>query len=195
MPAARHLLELPEYRNLISYAGSSSATPMIYLQTILSGARRRTARPADRSAHRHVSPDSQGLAVPERCRGGRDAVRLRAGVAPSDAAAARLGAADGDRGQPRGPPQDPHRLVRAIVARDARRARPAAAAGDRGAGQHPRRRRHVRVSRARPERAADHPRRDLGDGPPQPVPAVGRARPVGVPGVSDCASRSSTGSR
>ena len=38
MPAARHLLESPEYRNLISYAGSSSATPMIYLQTILSGA-------------------------------------------------------------------------------------------------------------------------------------------------------------
>ena len=38
MPAARHLLELPEYRNLICYAGSSSATPMVYLQTILSGA-------------------------------------------------------------------------------------------------------------------------------------------------------------
>jgi len=38
MPAARHLLELPEYRNLISYAGSSSAMPMVYLQTILSGA-------------------------------------------------------------------------------------------------------------------------------------------------------------
>jgi hypothetical protein len=39
MPAARYLLKSPEYRNLISYAGSSSAMPMVYLQTILSGAR------------------------------------------------------------------------------------------------------------------------------------------------------------
>jgi hypothetical protein len=39
MPAARHLLGLPEYRNLIFYAGSSAAMPMIYLQTILSGVR------------------------------------------------------------------------------------------------------------------------------------------------------------
>jgi hypothetical protein len=39
IPAARRLLGSPEYRNLISYAGSSSAMPMVYLQTILSGAR------------------------------------------------------------------------------------------------------------------------------------------------------------
>ncbi|MGE3782800.1 MAG: phytanoyl-CoA dioxygenase family protein [Alphaproteobacteria bacterium] len=39
MPAARLLLDSPQYRNLISYAGSSSARPMVYLQTILSGAR------------------------------------------------------------------------------------------------------------------------------------------------------------
>lgn len=37
-PAARHLLALPQYRNLISYAGSSAAIPMVYVQTILSGA-------------------------------------------------------------------------------------------------------------------------------------------------------------
>lgn len=36
-PAARHLLGLPQYRNLISYAGSSAAMPMVYVQTILSG--------------------------------------------------------------------------------------------------------------------------------------------------------------
>lgn len=38
-PAARRLLEMPEYRNLISYAGSYRAAPMVYLQTILSHAR------------------------------------------------------------------------------------------------------------------------------------------------------------
>jgi hypothetical protein len=36
LPAARLLLDTPEYRNLISYAGSSAAAPMVYLQTILS---------------------------------------------------------------------------------------------------------------------------------------------------------------
>jgi hypothetical protein len=38
VPAARHLLEMPEYRNLISYAGSSAAAPMVYVQTVLSHA-------------------------------------------------------------------------------------------------------------------------------------------------------------
>jgi hypothetical protein len=38
VPAARHLLATPQYRNLISYAGSSAAMPMVYVQTILSGA-------------------------------------------------------------------------------------------------------------------------------------------------------------
>lgn len=36
VPAARQLLRLPEYRNLISYAGSSAAAPMVYIQTVLS---------------------------------------------------------------------------------------------------------------------------------------------------------------
>jgi hypothetical protein len=40
MPAARFLLNSADYRNLISYAGSSAAMPMVYLQTVLSGARR-----------------------------------------------------------------------------------------------------------------------------------------------------------
>jgi hypothetical protein len=39
-PAARALLALPQYRNLISYAGSSAAAPMVYVQTIISGAAR-----------------------------------------------------------------------------------------------------------------------------------------------------------
>ncbi|HEX3952135.1 MAG TPA: phytanoyl-CoA dioxygenase family protein [Stellaceae bacterium] len=38
VPAARRLLDLPAFRNLISYAGSSAAAPMVYLQTILSQA-------------------------------------------------------------------------------------------------------------------------------------------------------------
>jgi hypothetical protein len=38
VPAARRLLEMPEYRNLISYAGSSAAAPMVYVQTVLSHA-------------------------------------------------------------------------------------------------------------------------------------------------------------
>ncbi len=38
LPAARRLLETPDYRNLISYAGSSAAAPMLYLQTVLSRA-------------------------------------------------------------------------------------------------------------------------------------------------------------
>lgn len=37
-PAARALLGMAEYRNLISYAGSSAAAPMLYVQTVLSGA-------------------------------------------------------------------------------------------------------------------------------------------------------------
>jgi hypothetical protein len=38
VPAARRLLRLPEYRNLIFYAGASAAAPMVYLQTVLSRA-------------------------------------------------------------------------------------------------------------------------------------------------------------
>jgi hypothetical protein len=38
VPAARRLLAMPEYRNLIRYAGSSAAAPMVYIQTVLSHA-------------------------------------------------------------------------------------------------------------------------------------------------------------
>ena len=38
VPAARRLLQMPEYRNLIRYAGSSAAAPMVYIQTVLSHA-------------------------------------------------------------------------------------------------------------------------------------------------------------
>ncbi len=38
VPAARRLLLLPQYRDLISYAGSSAAAPMVYIQTVLSRA-------------------------------------------------------------------------------------------------------------------------------------------------------------
>jgi hypothetical protein len=44
VPGVRHLLG-SEYRNLISYAGSSAAMPMVYLQTILSSARAGTPDP------------------------------------------------------------------------------------------------------------------------------------------------------
>lgn len=39
VPAARALIGMPLYRDLIFYAGSAAAEPMIYIQTILSGAR------------------------------------------------------------------------------------------------------------------------------------------------------------
>ena len=38
VPAARRLLDLPKYRNLLRYAGSSAAAPMVYIQTVLAGA-------------------------------------------------------------------------------------------------------------------------------------------------------------
>jgi hypothetical protein len=38
VPAARLLLEQPQYRNLMRYAGSSAAAPMVYIQTILAHA-------------------------------------------------------------------------------------------------------------------------------------------------------------
>jgi hypothetical protein len=37
-PAARVLLETPQWRNLIGYAGASAAAPMVYVQTIISAA-------------------------------------------------------------------------------------------------------------------------------------------------------------
>jgi len=38
VPAARRLLDAPQYRNLIRYGGATAAAPMVYLQTILSHA-------------------------------------------------------------------------------------------------------------------------------------------------------------
>ena len=38
VPAARALLDAPIYRNLLRYAGSTAAAPMVYIQTILSHA-------------------------------------------------------------------------------------------------------------------------------------------------------------
>jgi hypothetical protein len=38
VPAARLLLDVPQYRNLVRYAGSSAASPMVYIQTVLSHA-------------------------------------------------------------------------------------------------------------------------------------------------------------
>jgi hypothetical protein len=38
VPAARLLLDSPQYRNLVRYAGSSAAAPMVYIQTILAHA-------------------------------------------------------------------------------------------------------------------------------------------------------------
>jgi len=45
VPAAQRLLDMPEYRNLIRYAGSSAAAPMVYIQTVLSHAVQGTADP------------------------------------------------------------------------------------------------------------------------------------------------------
>jgi len=36
VPAARRLLDQPQFRDLVRYAGSSSAAPMVYIQTVLS---------------------------------------------------------------------------------------------------------------------------------------------------------------
>jgi hypothetical protein len=51
VPAARQLLDLPQYRNLISYAGSSAAAPMVYIQTVLS---RATGGPPDPQTDLHT---------------------------------------------------------------------------------------------------------------------------------------------
>ena len=51
VPAARQLLDMPQYRGLISYAGSSAAAPMVYIQTVLSHA---VAGPADPQRDLHT---------------------------------------------------------------------------------------------------------------------------------------------
>ena len=113
-PAARQLLAMPEYRNLISYAGSSAAMPMVFVQTIFSGA---CAGPPDPQTDLHtdtfhptvkawlfltdVEPDAMPFVyvpgshrlTPERLQWER-----RMAIAASS-----------------GAPQHPHKLVRAIA--------------------------------------------------------------------------------
>jgi hypothetical protein len=50
-PAARALLDRPEWRNLIAYGGSSAAAPMVYVQTVISGA---VPGPADPQTDLHT---------------------------------------------------------------------------------------------------------------------------------------------
>ncbi|MBV9828775.1 MAG: phytanoyl-CoA dioxygenase family protein [Alphaproteobacteria bacterium] len=38
VPAARQVVQSPAFRNLITYGGSSAAAPMVYIQTVISGA-------------------------------------------------------------------------------------------------------------------------------------------------------------
>jgi hypothetical protein len=112
-PAARALLDLPEYRNLISYAGSSAAAPMVYLQTVLSGA---VAGPADPQTELHtdtfhptakawlfltdVGPDAMPFVyVPGSHR-----------LTPQRVEWERRMSIDASRQ----PPQNPHKLVRAL---------------------------------------------------------------------------------
>ena len=51
VPAARRLLQSPRYRNLVSYAGSSSAAPMVFIQSVLS---RAAAGPPDPQTELHT---------------------------------------------------------------------------------------------------------------------------------------------
>jgi phytanoyl-CoA dioxygenase PhyH len=51
VPAARQLLDSPQYRNLVSYAGSSTAAPMVYIQSVLS---RAAAGPSDPQTELHT---------------------------------------------------------------------------------------------------------------------------------------------
>jgi hypothetical protein len=51
VPTARQLLASAEYRNLVSYAGSSAAVPMVYIQTVLS---RAVAGPPDPQTDLHT---------------------------------------------------------------------------------------------------------------------------------------------
>ena len=109
------------------------------------------ARSADLASRRHLSSDGQGVAVPDRRRRGCRPVHLRPRLAPADRATARLGTANEPRRPPFADRRDPARLVphrSGLVGS----AGPAAAARCRRSGQHARRRRHLRVSRARPER-------------------------------------------
>lgn len=132
---------------------------------------RRPARSADPAACRYVSPDRQGMAVPDRCRGRCRPVHLCAGVASSDAAAPRLGTPHepcgalfgGCRNPARVVPHRSRRVARAGVARAAR---------FRGPGQHAGRRGHIRLPCAGPERRPLAARRNLGLWKAQPVCAV-----------------------
>lgn len=113
-PAARRLLDLPQFRSLVAYAGSSTAAPMVYLQTILSGS---AAGPPDPQTDLHTDTfhptvkawlfltDVTEEAMPfvyvpgsHRLTPQRLAWEQRMSIAASQ-----------------GPPSDPSRLVRAIA--------------------------------------------------------------------------------
>jgi hypothetical protein len=51
LPEARRLVAAPQFRNLFSYAGASAAAPMVYLQSVLSGA---VAGPPDPQTDLHT---------------------------------------------------------------------------------------------------------------------------------------------
>src|SRR6266850_2145302 len=118
VPAARRLLDLPQYRNLLRYAGSSAAAPMVYIQTVLAGA---VAGPPDPQRDLHtdtfhptvkawlfltdVEPDAMPFVyVPgsHRLTPQRLAWERRMSIAASDKPAHQ-------------PPLGQHRLVRAIA--------------------------------------------------------------------------------
>jgi hypothetical protein len=54
VPAARALLDQPQYRNLVRYAGSSAAAPMVYIQTIVARAFAGADRPPDPQLDLHT---------------------------------------------------------------------------------------------------------------------------------------------
>jgi hypothetical protein len=114
VPAARALIEAPQYRNLLSYAGSSAAAPMVYIQTILAGVR---DGPPDPQRDLHTDTfhptvkawlflsDVEADAMPfvyvpgsHRLTPERLSWERRMSIAASE-----------------GPPQDPHKLVRRLA--------------------------------------------------------------------------------
>ena len=91
VPEIKALLANPDWRGLNRYVGSFDQEPLTYVQTILSHVRNAKPDPQTDLHIRHVSSDGEGLLFPDRRGGGRGAVRLRAGLAPADAEAARVG--------------------------------------------------------------------------------------------------------
>src|SRR6185312_4954566 len=116
-----------------------------------------------------------------RRRGGHDAVRLRARIAPAHPRAACLGTAHEHCREPPGRKRLPPRRAEPDPPGDVVRARddePAGAAGDCRAGEYARRRRHVRLPRPGRQQRSGPAGRDLGLWTAKPVPAVERTRPM-----------------